>query len=145
MAKHLELFGLPAAGKTTLLGRLADITLPGSARMTVPMKTAPMSFNDYTVKFMQDLTSVLRMLLSNSRHSTQLWHACSAFEHPTTTLQVRQFINVLRLESFTRRSFARRNKDGLVVFDQGVFQAIWSLVLQARIDDQDQVLEKSRV
>lgn len=132
---QVELFGLPACGKTTLVEALSPLMHASGRKMLVPLPRQPSTVRQRGEKAIRDWSAIGRMACGTLDGATAIWHACRRFEQPTTSQQIRLFLGCLRLEGLTRnyRELAREGE--IIMFDQGLFQAIWSLALGSRTGD----------
>ena len=142
--RHIELIGLPAAGKSTLVEDLQHGNLACDRVIVAPLKRAPVTLGEKLSKRYQDLVSVSRQLLGSPFRSLRIWRACGAFRQPSTILRLRMYINCLRADILARSAHARANEHSLVVLDEGIYQAVWSLALRADFQSRDQFLLCSR-
>jgi deoxyadenosine/deoxycytidine kinase len=144
MMRHIELIGLPAAGKTTLVENLQHGGLARDRDIIAPLKRAPVTAGEKAAKRYRDLTSVSRQLFGNPARSHRIWRACTGFGQPSLALQVRMYLNCLRVDSLARSDNGNTHKVKDVILDQGIFQAVWSLALRANIQSRERLLQCSK-
>ena len=136
MIVHIEFFGLPASGKTTLLESLIPVAATENLNLSVPLPRGPVTPKDKWNKLVRDVTSVVGIQCSAPNVSEEIWHAGQLFKQPTVAQQVRMYLNCLRLEGLVRKYRKIASQNDVIAFDQGLFQAVWSLALRADIKDQ---------
>lgn len=141
--RHIELIGLPAAGKTTLVENLQHCSLGRDRNIIAPLKRAPVTSGEKAAKRYRDLTSVSRLLFGNPARAHRIWRACAGFGQPSLALQVRMYLNCLRVDSLARSGLGNTHENREVILDQGIFQAVWSLALRANIQSQERLLQCS--
>lgn len=157
--RHIELIGLPCAGKTTLVENLqhgdpertaeGDSTRPGSGlprgRVIVALLSrAPVTLGEKLSKRYRDFISVSPQLLGSPFRSLRIWRACGAFKQPSTLLRIRMYLSCLRADRLARSARTRANENNLVILDQGIYQAVWSLALRADFRSREQFPECCR-
>lgn len=142
--RHIELLGLPASGKTTLVENLQQGSHARDREIIAPLKRAPVTIGERTAKRYRDFTSVSRQLFGDPARSHRIWRACTGFGQPSLALQVRMYLNCLRVDSLARSGNGNTHKIKDVILDQGIFQAVWSLALRANIQSQERLLQCSR-
>jgi len=141
---HIEFLGIPAAGKTTLVEAVAHGALAADHVIIAPLTRAPVTPAQRLSKRYRDLVSVSLQLLGNPARAVRIWRACSAFRQPSTSMRVRMYLSCLRVDWLARRGAAGTGNGHLVILDQGVYQAVWSLALRAEFDGEDQFLQSCR-
>jgi hypothetical protein len=141
MSAYIELFGLPASGKTTLLESLVEPAANENLKLLVPLPRSPLTPKDKWNKFVRDVSSVTRLQFGRFNVSREIWRACQLFRQPTITQQTRRYLDCVRLESLVRQYSRIASQHDVIAFDQGLFQAIWSLALQADVQDQKMLSE----
>lgn len=142
--RHIELLGLPAAGKTTLVENLQHGGLARDRDIIAPPKRAPATFGEKADKRYRDLTSVSRQLFGKPVWSHRIWRACAGFEQPSLAQQLRMYLNCLQVDDLARSALGSASENRAVILDQGIFQAVWSLALRANIQSREQLRQCSR-
>jgi hypothetical protein len=142
--RHIELIGLPAAGKTTMVENLQHGELARERTIIAPLTRAPVTLFEKLSKRFRDLVSVSRQLLGSPFRSRRIWRACGAFRQPSTMLRLRMYLSCLRADSLARSAHARANEYHLIVLDQGIYQTVWSLALRAEFRSRAQLLQCCR-
>lgn len=99
--------------------------------VSVPLKAAPETGRQKWRKHVNDMTTVQPLLTGNPVWSLRVWRACSIFQQPSGNSQIRMFLNCVRFEALARHHSGKATDSGVVIFDQGIYQAIWSLALRA--------------
>ncbi len=145
MTGHVELLGLPAAGKTTLVEGLRRGALAGGPDIVAPLTRAPVTPVEKAAKRYRDIATVLRQILGSPVKSLGIWRACAAFPQPSRSLQIRMYLSCLRVESLARGGGHAASRNRIVVLDQGVLQAVWSLALRAEIPPGEGLAERCRM
>ena len=143
MSAYIELFGLPASGKTTLLGYLVGPAANENLKLLVPLSHSPLTPKEKWTRIVRDASSVTRLQFGRYNTAREIWHACQLFRQPTVALQTRMYLHCVRLESLVHQYCKIASPHDVIAFDQGLFQAIWSLALQADIQDQKMLSELS--
>lgn len=141
---HIELIGLPAAGKTTLLENLQGSDLTRGRVIHAPLKRAPVTIVERLARRGRDISSVSRQLFGNPSRARAIWRACGAFGQPSMTQQLRMYLNCLRVDSLARSNRGRAGKNNTVILDQGIFQSVWSLALRADFESRERYLQCAR-
>ena len=135
MSAYIELFGLPAAGKTTLLKSLAKPAANENLELLLPLSQSPLKSEREWTRSVRNVSSVIRFHIGDFNISREIWYACQLFRQPTIAQQTRMYINCVRLESLVRQYCKITSQNDVIAFDQGLFQAIWSLALLADVQD----------
>lgn len=135
--RHIEILGIPAAGKTTLVERLLQGTIPADHVVDAPLTRAPVTPKQKLAKRYRDLISVTLQLLGNPVRAYRIWRACSVFRQPSASLRIRMYLSCLRVDWLARRGNGNADDGRVVILDQGIYQAVWSLALRADIDPGD--------
>lgn len=137
--RHVEFFGLPAAGKTTLVEELLQGTLAIEQAVVAPLTRTPVTLSERAARRSRDLISVAGQLLVSPRKSLRIWRACRAFRQPSRSLWLRMYLNCLRVDWLARRTGMKAGETCRVILDQGVYQAVWSMALRADFNSDDQI------
>ena len=129
MVGRIEFLGLPAAGKTTILRSLVPIADQQGLRLLVPLPPAASNDLERWQKIVRDTKSVIRLPCIAPIRAKDIWRACRYFEQPTIQAHLRMYLNCLRLEGLVDKYRGIAKFNDVIAFDQGLFQAIWSLTL----------------
>jgi len=135
--RHVEFLGLPAAGKTTLVEKLLQGTLVAERAVVAPLTRTPVTLSERVARRYRDVVSVAGQLLGSPRKSLRIWHACRAFRQPSVSLWLRMYLSCLRVDWLARRTRKVAGETCLVILDQGVYQAVWSMALRAKFNSDD--------
>lgn len=128
---HIEFIGLPAAGKSTLLKSIQDGVLGLDRAILTPLKPRPVTLVEYLSMRLQDFASISRQLLGSPIRSCRVWSASAKFRQPSPALRLRMYLNCLRADMLARQAHATAGENDLIILEQGIYQAVWSLALQA--------------
>lgn len=139
---HIEFLGLPAAGKTTLARRLLHSDLAAGRNIFMPWKGYPITFGEKLEKLQRDINSAGKYLLGRPAKSFDIWCTCARFRQPSYVRQIRTFLNCLRAESLAKKLLISGISGDLILFDQGVFQAVWSLALESPMGSRGAQIEE---
>lgn len=142
--RHIEFLGLPAAGKTTLVENLLRGNLAVDRAISAPLTRAPVTVDQKLSKRYRDLISVSLQLLGSPVRSWRIWRACGVFKQPSASLWLRMCLSCLRVDRLARSASGRAGEDRLVILDQGVYQAVWSLALRAEFRSEEQFVHGCR-
>lgn len=136
--RHVEFLGLPAAGKTTLVEDLLQGPLAAKRGIVAPTTRAPATLSERLSRRYRDLVSVAGQLLGNPARSFRIWRACGAFRQPSSLLWLRMYLSCLRVDWLARSTGTRAGECHLVILDQGIYQAVWSMALRAEFGSDEQ-------
>ncbi|MFH0946843.1 MAG: hypothetical protein V2A76_16745 [Planctomycetota bacterium] len=129
--KVIEFLGLPAAGKTTLALAVADILRAEGVRVFLPAV-----HEVHPSGGVRNKASRLAFLCGRFlRHPAALWRAFAAIRRTRqeTHADLRTVLeNLVTVAWLAERA---RAEGGVHLFDQGVFQAVWSVGLNAAYFD----------
>jgi hypothetical protein len=139
--RHIEFIGLPAAGKSTLIEALKHGDLARDRAIVAPLKRRPVTLAEKLSMRLQDFVSVSRQLLGSPIRSHRIWRACAAFRQLSTALRLRMFLNCLRVDILARNAHTTANENNLVILEQGIYQAVWSLALQTDFRNRERFLQ----
>ena len=138
-AMLVEFAGLPGAGKSTLARGVTRILRQAG----IPVEEALGGFaaKSRGVALLRKAAYVGREGLRRPRHAYRSALAICATEQRSVADAVRVFHNWLLVSSLMEE---RANAAGIRLFDQGVFQAVWSIGYSARAGALAQVVERLR-
>lgn len=142
--RHVEFLGIPASGKTTLAEHLLDRRVAADRVIVAPSTRAPTTPRARLSKRWRDLVSVSLQVLGSPARSYRIWHACRAFRQPSVVRWFRLYLNCLRVDQLARSAKTRARQNEILVLDQGVYQAVWSLALRAQFRSDEQFVEGCR-
>lgn len=134
MGLSVEFLGLPGVGKSAVSHRVAEIL--AAHRVPVDQPSYRLAHGSaWPVRFSRKLAHVLREVTLHPASAVRATRVIIASGQPSMTLTVKMLFNWLLISDLIRQG---RRTRGVHLYDQGVFQGLWSIGLdghEGSIDD----------